>query len=96
MEIATMPKAAPLNFANTSESTKRKAKPAPRAKANTELQISAKAARPDREGKKLVATHLPRAAYTELRILAAKLGTTQAALIEEALTDLMHKYQDQL
>ena len=91
-----MPKAAPLNFADTSESTKRKAKAAPRAKNNTNSEVSTKADRPDREGKKLVATHLPRAAYTELRILAAKLSTTQAALIEEALTDLMHKYQDQL
>jgi hypothetical protein len=95
MKVAAMPKAAPLNFANTSESTRGKSQSAPRAKAKTDSQVIAKADRPDREGKKLVATHLPRAAYTALRILAAKLGTTQAALIEEALTDLMHKYQDQ-
>jgi hypothetical protein len=81
-----MPKAAALNFATMPKTTKAKDTPSP----------SAKADRSDREGKKLVATHLPKAAYTDLRILAAKLGTTQAALIEEALTDLLHKYKDQL
>lgn len=81
-----MPKAAALHFANPSKTAKEKDSPPPKAKAD----------RPDRAGKKLVATHLPRAAYTDLRILAAKLDTTQAALIEEALTDLMHKYKDQL
>jgi hypothetical protein len=81
-----MPKAAALNFATPSKTTKGKDNPA----------SSTKADRPDREGKKLVATHLPKAAYTDLRILAAKLGTTQAALIEEALTDLLHKYKGQL
>ena len=82
----TMPKAAALNFANTPKATKGENSSALRAKVD----------RPDREDKKLVATHLPKSAYTDLRILAAKLATTQAALIEEALTDLMHKYKDQL
>lgn len=81
-----MPKAATLNFVTPPKTTKADDNPAP----------SVKADRPDREGKKLVATHLPKAAYTDLRILAAKLGTTQAALIEEALTDLLHKYKGQL
>jgi hypothetical protein len=81
-----MPKAAALNFANMANAAKGKDSPTPRVTAD----------RPDREGKKLVATHLPRAAYTDLRILAAKLSTTQSALIEEALTDLMHKYKDRL
>ena len=81
-----MPKAAALNFANPPKTAKGKETPAPSAKTN----------RADREDKKLVATHLPKAAYTDLRILAAKLDTTQAALIEEALTDLLHKYKEQL
>jgi hypothetical protein len=83
-----MPKAPALNFSNPPVKSRKgedKQQP-PKGKAN----------RPDRQGKKLVATHLPRAAYTDLRILAAKLATTQAALIEEALTDLMHKYKDHL
>lgn len=84
-----MPKAAALNFATPSKTTKGKDNPASSTKAD-------RPDRPDREGKKLVATHLPKAAYTDLRILAAKLGTTQAALIEEALTDLLHKYKGQL
>jgi hypothetical protein len=82
----TMPKAAALNFGNPPKTTVGEEVPASRAKTD----------RPDRAGKKLVATHLPKAAYIELRILAAKLATTQAALIEEALTDLLHKYKDRL
>jgi hypothetical protein len=83
-----MPKPATLNFNNPPVKSKKgeDKQPPPKGKAD----------RPDRQGKKLVATHLPRAAYTDLRILAAKLATTQAALIEEALTDLMHKYKDLL
>lgn len=81
-----MPKAATLNFAEPS-------KPAKTPKKKDTPASVTKTARPDREGKKLVATHLPRIAYTDLRILAAKLNTTQAALIEEALTDLLHKYK---
>ncbi len=94
-----MAKAPALHFANTAttpQTTKGKDTAASRAHAARDVRISAQAPRPDREGKKLVATHLPQAAYTDLRILAAKLNTTQAALIEEALTDLMHKYKDQL
>ena len=81
-----MPKAAALNFSSPPKTKKETDTPQPKAKAD----------RPDREGKKLVATHLPQTAYTDLRILAAKLNTTQTALIEEALTDLMHKYRDKL
>jgi hypothetical protein len=83
-----MPKAAALNFSNPSLKGRKgeDKSPSPKQKAD----------RPDRQGKKLVATHLPTAAYIDLRILAAKLATTQAALIEEALTDLMHKYKDRL
>jgi hypothetical protein len=83
-----MPKPAALNFNNPPVKSRKGEDKPPQPKAKTD--------RPDREGKKLVATHLPRAAYTDLRILAAKLATTQAALIEEALTDLMHKYKDLL
>jgi hypothetical protein len=86
MRIVTMPKAAALNFTNPPKTAKGEELPASSAKTN----------RADREGKKLVATHLPTSAHTDLRILAAKLGTTQAALIEEALTDLLHKYRAKL
>jgi len=81
-----MPKPAALRFATPSKAAPQQTAPPSKTKAD----------RPDREGKKLVATHLPQVAYTDLRILAAKLNTTQAALIEEALTDLLHKYKEQL
>lgn len=79
-----MPKAATLKFETPKQ---------PKA---TLKEASRRAGRTDLQGKRLVATRLPQAAYMELRMLAARLDTTQAELIEEALTDLISKYKDRL
>lgn len=58
---------------------------------------TAETARPTyRQGKRLVQAHLPETTCINLKILAAKLGTTNQGLIEEALTDLFAKHRDLL
>lgn len=51
-----------------------------------------KADRPDRAGKKLIAGHFPASVARRLKVLAATNDRTVQSLLDEALTDLLHKY----
>jgi hypothetical protein len=50
-------------------------------------------ARRDREGKKLIAGHFPKATWAELRHLSVVADKTGQELLEEALADLFAKYR---
>ncbi len=52
-----------------------------------------KAARADRQAKRIIAGHFPKATWMQLRMLCTKRDTTSQALLEEALTDLFAKYR---
>jgi hypothetical protein len=49
--------------------------------------------RPDRQGKKIIAGHFPKATWAELRALCIKHDKTAQELLDEALTDLFAKYR---
>lgn len=49
--------------------------------------------RRDREGKKLIAGHFPKATWAEFRRLAVDEDRTAQELLEEALADLFAKYR---
>ncbi len=49
--------------------------------------------RRDREGKKLIAGHFPKATWAELRHLSVVADKTGQELLEEALADLFAKYR---
>ena len=51
------------------------------------------AERRDREGKKIIAGHFPKATWAELRRLAVDEDKTAQELLEEALADLFAKYR---
>lgn len=51
------------------------------------------AERRDREGKKLIAGHFPKATWAELRHLSVVADKTGQELLEEALADLFAKYR---
>ena len=57
--------------------------------------IRAKAKRPDREGKSTTIFQVPEPAKRQLAYLAIDEGTTQQALLIEALNDLFSKYGKQ-
>lgn len=50
--------------------------------------------RPDREGKKIIAGHFPKATWAELRRLCVDQERTTQTLLEEALADLFAKYRN--
>jgi len=52
-----------------------------------------KAVRADRQAKRIIAGHFPKATWMQLRMLCTKRDTTSQALLEEALTDLFAKYR---
>jgi hypothetical protein len=56
-------------------------------------QPAASAERRDREGKKLIAGHFPKATWAELRHLSVVADKTGQELLEEALADLFAKYR---
>lgn len=45
------------------------------------------------EGKKQLGARIPPEVYKKLRVLAAQRDTTIAALVEEAILDLLRKYR---
>jgi len=49
--------------------------------------------RPDRQGKKLIAGHFPKATWGTLRDLGTKLDKNNQELLQEALDDLFAKYR---
>jgi hypothetical protein len=52
-----------------------------------------KAARADRQAKRIIAGHFPKSTWVQLRTLCTKHDKTSQALLEEALTDLFAKYR---
>jgi hypothetical protein len=54
---------------------------------------SAKVERLDRAGKKLIAGHFPASVARQLKVLAASNDRTIQSLLDEALTDLLAKYE---
>ena len=50
-------------------------------------------ARIDRQGKKLIAGHFPKATWVTLRQLCLEHDRTSQQMLEEALTDLFAKYR---
>jgi hypothetical protein len=49
--------------------------------------------RPDRDGKKIIAGHFPKATWKRFRLLSTNMECTAQELLEEALSDLFQKYR---
>jgi hypothetical protein len=55
------------------------------------VETEASGARPDRTDTRLLGVHVKRALHKEIKLLAAKEGTTVSALFHEAFGDLFKK-----
>ena len=67
--------------------------PATAGPAERETLPQASGARPDREGKRLIAGHFPRATWAQLRALGTELDKNNQELLAEALDDLFAKHR---
>jgi len=75
--------------------TKPRLEPEPPAAGPAEREAlpQASGARPDREGKRLIAGHFPRATWAQLRSLGTELDKNNQELLAEALDDLFAKHR---
>ncbi len=63
------------------------------AAAQVEILHVEKRDRPDRAGKKLIAGHFPATVARRLKVLAAMNDRTVQDMLDEAVTDLLAKYE---